>query len=344
MSLATKGLARPAISVCIANYNGEDLLDECVQSVLSQDFPHGVEILVHDDASTDGSLRLLAERYPDVVVIASDANVGYCVSNNRLAARAAGEYLLLLNNDASLRPGALQALFNAGIGRASPFALTLPQFDRAGGELVDRGVRLDLFHVPFANHDADCTRIAYVQGACLFMRRDDWGQLGGFPAWMQSNAEDAFLCARVRLRGGALAVVDGSGYDHAQGSSFGGNRPGDAQPITTYRRRYLSERNRAGMVLACTPTPVAWLLYAVQLLLLLLEGVAVTTLKFDAKVWSAIYWPAVRDSLGMLRQIRASRVEAQRGRRIGLWSYLRILHPLPHKLTYLFSSGLPRLR
>ena len=333
-----------AISVCIANFNGEGLLDECLSSILSQDFRGPVEILVHDDASTDGSLRLLAERYPDVPVIASATNVGYCVSNNRLAERASGEFLLLLNNDASLRPGALRVMFDAGVRLGGPFALTLPQYDRADGKLVDRGVCLDLLHVPFANTTQDCSRIAYVQGACLFMRRDEWQRLGGFPEWMQSNAEDAYLCALVRLRGGALVVADGSGYDHAQGSSFGGNRQVGAYAVTTYRRRYLSVRNRACMVLACTPTPLAWPLYAFHLLLLLLEGAVVAALKPEAKMWSLIYWPAVRDSLGMLPSVRSSRSAAQAGRRIGLWQYLRIMEPVPHKLLYFIRRGLPRVR
>lgn len=344
MTAGMRGGARPLVSVCIANYNGEALLDECIQSVLAQDFDRGVEILVHDDASTDASLRLLEERYGDVIVIPSVENVGYCVSNNRLVARASGEYVLLLNNDAALRVDALRALMLAAGERDVPFVLTLPQYDQRTGALVDLGVRLDLLHTPVANRNVDCDRLAYVQGACLFMRRDAWLELGGFPEWMQSNVEDTYLCTRVRLVGGWIGVAPGSGYDHRQGTSFGGNRMDGPQLTSTYRRRYLSERNRASLVLTCTPGPLAWPLYGLHLVLLLAEGLLLSLLKFDQKVWAAIYWAATRDSLGMFARLRAARREVQAGRKIGLWSYLRVLDPVPHKVVLFLRHGLPRLR
>lgn len=344
MSSPERGAKRPLVSVCIANYNGEALLDECIQSVCAQDFDKGVEILVHDDASTDASLRVLEERYRDVIVIPGAENVGYCVSNNRLVARASGEYVLLLNNDATLRQDALRSLVEAAGERDVPFALTLPQYDHRTGALVDMGVRLDLLHTPVANPNAVCDRLAYVQGACLFMRRDAWMELGGFPEWMQSNVEDTYLCARVRLAGGWIGVAPGSGYDHRQGTSFGGNRMDGPRLATTYRRRYLSERNRASMVLVCTPGPFAWLLYGMYLALLLVEGLLVSLLKLDRKAWAAIYWAAARDSLGMLARLRIARCQVQASRKIGLWSYLRILDPVPHKLVLFLRHGLPRLQ
>ena len=94
----------PLCSICIANFNGENLLVDCIESVLAQQGEIPVEILVHDDASTDTSVALLRERYPDVILIESTENVGFCIANNRLAERARGRYLLLLNNDAALAP------------------------------------------------------------------------------------------------------------------------------------------------------------------------------------------------------------------------------------------------
>lgn len=91
----------PLISVCIANYNGEKFLSECIESVLNQVASPHFEIIVHDDASTDASLEQIA-RYDNIKLIRSPENVGYCVANNRMAEAAFGEYLLLLNNDAVL--------------------------------------------------------------------------------------------------------------------------------------------------------------------------------------------------------------------------------------------------
>ena len=80
----------PRISVCIANYNGVNVLGDCIDSVLAQTTDAPVEIIVHDDASTDASLQLLRERYPQVELIASEANVGFCIANNRMVAQAQG--------------------------------------------------------------------------------------------------------------------------------------------------------------------------------------------------------------------------------------------------------------
>src|SRR3954462_7997396 len=113
MGMAAKGMTisdNPAVSVCIANYNGIALIDACLQSVLAQDCKFPVEIIIHDDASKDDSVAHIRTHYPDVILIESSENVGFCVSNNRMAAVAHGTYLLLLNNDAELFPDALRIL------------------------------------------------------------------------------------------------------------------------------------------------------------------------------------------------------------------------------------------
>ena len=110
------GLTQPApprVSVCIANYNGEALLPDCLDSVLAQDTDAVIEIIVHDDASGDGSLALLCSHYPQVHVIAASENAGFCIGNNRMVAHANGEFVLLLNNDAALAPDAIRTLLDA---------------------------------------------------------------------------------------------------------------------------------------------------------------------------------------------------------------------------------------
>ena len=139
------------ISVCIANYNGMEVIDECLRSVLDQTGGLAVEILVHDDASSDGSAAYIRDRYPQVRLMVSDTNVGFCVSNNRMAAQAKGQYLLLLNNDAALYPDALETLLTEAHRIKQPAILSLPQFDATSGKLVDRGCLLDPFFNPVPN-------------------------------------------------------------------------------------------------------------------------------------------------------------------------------------------------
>lgn len=334
----------PLISICIANYNGEDLLDDCLTSIYKQDAAHEIEILIHDDASTDRSLDVITLRHPTVLVVKSTNNVGYCKSNNRLVEKAQGKYILLLNNDAALRPQALQALLAHADSMPEASIISLSQYDWHSKSRVDLGVRLDIFHTPFANMEPECEDLAYVQGACMFMERETWQQLGGFPDWMESNAEDLYICTLLRLRGGKISIAPGSGYDHRQGTSFGGNSIRNGRLSTTYRRRYLSERNRASLIFVCTPTVLAWALYFFQITNLALEGALLSALKRSLQPMRSIYIPAMIDSLRIFKALRNIRRNVQANTRISLWGYLRILAPVPHKIILLFKHGLPALK
>ena len=92
--------------------SGPILLSECLDS-FAQDRDFSYEIVVHDDNSNDGSIELLRQKYPQVEVLASAENVGFCVANNRMVEHARGTYVLLLNNDAALYPDALSTLLKA---------------------------------------------------------------------------------------------------------------------------------------------------------------------------------------------------------------------------------------
>ncbi len=84
----------PTVSVCIANYNGMGVIDDCLRSVLAQQGDISVEILVHDDASTDGSVAHIRDNYPNVTLIESAENVGFCIANNRMVTRARGQFFI----------------------------------------------------------------------------------------------------------------------------------------------------------------------------------------------------------------------------------------------------------
>ena len=337
--------AAPACSICIANYNGEATLGDCLQSVFSQAGAMAFEVIVHDDASTDASLSLLRERYPEVEVLASRDNVGFCVSNNRMVAHARGEFVLLLNNDAALYPDALATLLDMALQQQPQGILTLPQYDWQSGELVDRGCLLDLFCNPVPNLDPRRRDVAMVIGACLWIPHVLWHELGGFPEWFESIAEDLYLGCRARLAGYPVQVAASSGYRHWQGKSFGGNRvAADAGLVTTYRRRRLSERNKTYALIVCTPAPLLWLLLPLHLIALSVEGAVLSLLRHDARLWREVYagvWRALRAER---HRLRAERIHAQGTRHTTLAAYLRAFTLAPRKLAMLWRYGLPRIR
>jgi len=334
----------PVCSICIANYNGAKLLDDCLISVLSQQGDICIEVIVHDDASTDDSVALLCERYPQVELLASSENVGFCISNNRMVAHARGEFVLLLNNDAALYPDALRTLLEAARLSSSPGILSLPQYDWGTGVLVDRGCLLDPFYNPVPNLDPGRRNVAMVIGACLFLPRTLWIELGGLPEWMGSIAEDMHLCCLARLRDLSVMVTAKSGYRHRQGSSFGGNRVDSGRLHTTFRRRRLSEQNKTAVMIICSPTGAVWLLLAVHVIELVLEGAVLSLLRWDRRVWSQVYWPTVSYVARNFGQLRKRRREAQLERRTSLHRYMQPMVLLPRKLSLLFRYGAPTLK
>lgn len=332
----------PPVSICIANYNGENLLPDCIESVLAQDCNARLEILVHDDASNDGSLALLAARYPQVRVIASPDNVGFCVANNRMADAARGDYLLLLNNDAALLPKALQVLLDTARKSDEDAILTLAQHDWETGALVDRGCLLDPFYNPVPNLDPRREAVAYVIGACLWIPRRLWHELGGFPDWFGSLAEDMYLCCTARLRGVPVRCIDGSRYRHRQGVSFGGNRA-EGGLRTTFRRRAFSERNKTWVMLICTPGWIAWPLLVLHLCFLYAEGASISVIRRDGRLWREIYRPVLPGILRSEAQWKALRRQAQGARTATQREWWSAFTWVPRKLSLLWRHGVPEV-
>lgn len=336
--------AEPICSVCIANYNGMALLKDCLESVLTQQGALSIEIIVHDDASSDESIALLREKYPQVEVLASTQNVGFCISNNRMASHARGEYILLLNNDAALFPDALSTLLEAARKQMPAGILTLPQYDWTSGALVDRGCLLDPFYNPVPNLDQKRTNVAMTIGACLFLRRSVWNELGGFPEWFESIGEDLYLCCLARLQGASVQVTPSSGYQHRQGVSFGGNRASSDGLQTTFRRRRLSERNKTSVMVICTPTRLVWLLLTLHIISLVVEGITMTLLRRSPRIWREIYKPALKHVFFGMGDLRVRRQQVQAHCRIKLGVYLLSFAALPQKLRLLRRHGLPTIR
>ncbi|MEQ8514098.1 MAG: glycosyltransferase [Chromatocurvus sp.] len=333
----------PRISVCVANYNASELLVRCLQSVLSQNVAEVVQVIVHDDASSDDSLARLAADFPDVRVIASSDNVGYCMANNRMLEVAVGDYVLLLNNDAWLEPGALQVLMDYA-GAHPPAILTLAQLDAGTGELLDCGMGLDLLCTPFPHSQRVTREVATVIGACLWLPRQLWHDVGGFPAWFESIGEDLYLCQRARLRGVPVVALAEAAYYHVSGHSFGGGKLQQGRMASTFRRRYLSERNRLYVMCLVYPPLLLVPLLPLAGLALLVEGLLLSLWRMDLEAPRRIYLPALAGPVRERARLRALRRDLQRERTAGTGAFLGGLSPVPYKLRMLARRGLPTLR
>lgn len=336
--------AAPLISVCIANYNGTGVIDRCIESVLRQRCDGAVEIIVHDDASTDSSADQVAVSHPYVRLLRSATNVGFCVSNNRMAAVARGRFLLLLNNDATLRDGALQAMLDLAQSGV-PGILSVPQYDAGSGNLLDRGCRMDCFLMPVPILSENRQSAVTVMGACLWLPLALWKSVGGFPEWLGSIGEDVYLCLAAWNAGLSVQVTAGSGYDHLVGFSFGGGKARLGALHTTVRRRFLSERNRLCVLVVFCPTlllPIAVPLYVSAMIA---EGLLMLLMTRSSRVSREVYLAAAVSAWGLRSQVCAerSRLRGSLGafpvrRWLGLQTFL------PQKLRAFWHYGVPHVR
>ena len=121
---------QPDLSYCVVNNDGRQYLLECLTAI-SRFSPPGLEteVLVLDNASTDGSVEAVRQSHPDVTLIELDRKAGKAENDSTLMKRAKGRYCLLLNEDSELRKGAVDALV---------FALDSdPKAGAAGAQLFD---------------------------------------------------------------------------------------------------------------------------------------------------------------------------------------------------------------
>lgn len=261
-----------------------------------------------------------------------------------MARQARGQYLLLLNNDASLFPDALQTLQATARMNSEPTILTLPQYEAATGRLVDRGLRLDPFLNATPNHDRSRLEVSTVHGACLWIPTALWNALGGFPEWFHMLAEDLYLCCAARVRGTKIMVAAGSGYRHHIGYSLGGGKAQGNRLVTTTRRRALSERNKTFVMVICYPGASMWILFSLHLLLLLIEGLVLSVMRPKQRVLQDIYLSVFRSVWEQRSRLRHYRTTIKSSRRISAFRFFSSFTPFPQKLLLLLRHGFPKIR
>jgi GT2 family glycosyltransferase len=332
------------ISVCIANYNGGDYVLDCITSVYAQQGNFSIEVIVHDDASTDDSAARIRAAFPAVKLLESDSNTGFCISNNRMVQAARGRFILLLNNDAVLRPGSLEALFSYAAAGHERDVMGLPQYTLVDGSLVDNGYRTDPFLNPIPIFNSGTHEAGVATGACLWIPRQVWDEVGGFPTWFGSIAEDIFLCMAARLLGYRVVILDQPGFDHWIGRNLGGGKIIAKRLSTTVRRRALSERNKTYVLLMCYPLWALVVLLPVHALLLFAEALFL--------IVTGSGWTKVRQIYGGLpsalwrhrKETGQWRQRLMRQRRASWRALFSQSSWLPQKFALLLRHGKPELK
>lgn len=239
-----RGVAeRPApqsrVSVLIVSYNNRAVLGRCLAPLVAND---GLEVILHDNASTDGSADLVAERFPSVRVLTSPDNVGFARGVNAAARHAVGEYLLLLNPDTE-PPSALAEEMVAALEESGAAAVGVRQVDSAGfyqlacgpgpslwADLLRKIVQLRLDRRDQRIADwlqrllREARDVPWVAGSCLMVRRDAFRAVGGFDDDFFLYFEDIDFCLRLRAAGMRVRYDPRVTLVHHRGVSAASNR------------------------------------------------------------------------------------------------------------------------
>jgi GT2 family glycosyltransferase len=230
-------------SVIVVGYNSQAYLGPCIDSILAQ-LRAEDELIVVDNGSTDGSAELLRSRYPQVRLIESE-NLGYAGGNNRGAAQARGLYLVFLNPDTVLEPGALDALLaplapddTVALSAARIVFMHRPDTVNACGNTMHYSGLAYCRGAGRPSADlATPAEVDAVSGAAFAIRRAVFEELGGFDERFFMYVEDTDLSWRARLAGYRCRYAPDALVRH------------DYRPSYSPAKAFYLERNRHLMLL-----------------------------------------------------------------------------------------------
>ena len=218
------------------------MLSEFLPSVCRYTSPHLADVIVADNGSTDTSLQLLAQEFPQVGLIGFPRNHGYAEGYNQAVKELETyKYIVLLNSDVAVSHGWIERLLEYAeehpeVGALQPKirSYRLPsQFEYAGasGGFLDcngfpfcRGRIFDAIEEDNGQYD-DVADILWASGAALFIRREAYVAVGGLDADFFAHMEEIDLCWRIRLAGYAARVVPQSVVYHQGGATLDNASP-----------------------------------------------------------------------------------------------------------------------
>ncbi|MDP9173918.1 MAG: glycosyltransferase family 2 protein [Planctomycetota bacterium] len=234
----------PDLSILIVNWNGKQMLRDLLGSIRRTQENLTVQTIVTDNASTDGSVELVATEFPEVQLICNPANAGFGRGNNQAAGIAHAPLLLLLNNDTIVRANALQRLI-AFITQHPEVVAVGPQLIGGDGKPQRSGRQLPTFaallnSIQFMKWTAAFRRayqnyrrggfdpatpgsIGQLAAAALLIRRDIFEKCHGFDEGFEFGVEDVDLCARLKDFG-AIYYFPEAQIDHLGRVSSRANR------------------------------------------------------------------------------------------------------------------------
>ncbi len=241
------------VAVIILNWNGAELLRRYLPTVIAGTDDAIADIIVADNGSTDESLQILQQEFPQVKVLSFDKNYGFAEGYNLAIAETQNPYTVLLNSDVRTPQGWLNPLLDymeahPQVGAVMPKLLhdsedgpTMYDYAGAAGGYIDchgypycRGRIFEFVEEDSGQYDDGPKSVFWASGACLMVRSQLYRDVGGLDKDFFAHMEEIDLCWRIRLAGYDLAMVPSSQIYHLGGGSLAYGNP---------RKTYLNFRN-----------------------------------------------------------------------------------------------------
>lgn len=273
------------VAVVILNWNGTELLKEYLPSVVR--YSPEATIYVADNASTDDSVAYIKDNFPQVRLIINNTNSGYAGGYNEALKEVEEELFVLLNNDVAVTENWLSPIIeafknNTTLGAAQPKILDHKRpewFEYAGaaGGFIDkygypycRGRIFSTLEKDEGQYN-DVVEIFWATGACLFIRKQAFWDVGGFDNHFFAHQEEIDLCWRLHSAGYTINYIGTSRVYHLGGGTLDSLNP--KKTFYNFRNTLLLlVKNRKGM-------GVWWLIFK----RMLLDGIAGLQFLFQGK-------------------------------------------------------------
>lgn len=227
------------VAVVILNWNGQDLLEKFLPSVVN--YSEDATVYVADNASTDNSIALVNKQFPTVKIIHNKTNGGYAKGYNDALKNLTEDLFVLLNSDVEVTKNWLQPIVeifknDATVVAAQPKILDYKRkekFEYAGaaGGFLDkygypfcRGRIFDTLENDIGQYN-DVAEIFWASGACLFVKADAFWQAGAFDEDYFAHQEEIDLCWRLQSLGGKILYVGASSIYHVGGATLANINP-----------------------------------------------------------------------------------------------------------------------
>ena len=210
-------MSAPKVSIIIVNYNGKELLQKCLDSLLKVNYDN-FEIILVDNNSTDGTVEFITKNYPSLIIIKLDSNKGFAEPNNVAAKISKGKYLLFLNNDTVVTPNFISEMVKV-METDKKIAICQSLLLKPDGSVDSSGDFIDHLGVVYNSKTKidEIREVSSARGASMLVRSDIFEKLDGFDQKFFVTFEDVDLCWRSWILGYRVLIIPTSIVYHEGG-------------------------------------------------------------------------------------------------------------------------------